>query len=64
MPADYVNKLFRMLQDIEVNKDLNNTFKKMICSNNNCIAGKLFFFKFFLITNFFTHLKNSIFTKI
>lgn len=43
MPADYVNKLFRMLQDIEVNKDLNNTFKKMISSNNNCIAGKLFF---------------------
>lgn len=42
MPADYVNKLFRMLQDIEVNKDLNITFKKSIGSNNNnsFIAGK------------------------
>ncbi|KAI1720683.1 cullin family domain-containing protein [Ditylenchus destructor] len=35
MPADYVNKLFRMLQDIEVNKDLNSSFKKSIGSNNN-----------------------------
>lgn len=30
MPADYVNKLFRMLQDIEVNKDLNSAFRKSI----------------------------------
>lgn len=35
MPADCVNKLFRMLQDIEVNKDLNLIFKKSIGSNNN-----------------------------
>ncbi|KAH7699747.1 Cullin, partial [Aphelenchoides avenae] len=35
MPADYVNKLFRMLQDIEVNKDLNLSFKKSIGANNN-----------------------------
>lgn len=35
MPVDYVNKLFRMLQDIEVNKDLNLTFKKSIGPNNN-----------------------------
>lgn len=41
MPADYVNKLFRMLQDIEVNKDLNITFKKSIGANNNCMAGKM-----------------------
>ncbi|VDK74796.1 unnamed protein product, partial [Anisakis simplex] len=38
MPADFVNKLYRMLQDIEVNKDLNAAFKKSIGSNNNCIA--------------------------
>lgn len=42
MPADYVNKLFRMLQDIEVNKDLNMSFKKSIGTNNNYrnMAGK------------------------
>ena len=35
MPADYVNKLSRMLQDIEVNKDTNVTIKRNICQNNN-----------------------------
>lgn len=35
MPADYVNKLFRMLQDIEINKDLNSTFKKSVSGVNN-----------------------------
>ncbi len=36
MPADYVNKLYRMLQDIEVNKDLNKTFKSTrVGANNN-----------------------------
>uniref|UniRef100_A0A914X7H9 Cullin-5 n=1 Tax=Plectus sambesii TaxID=2011161 RepID=A0A914X7H9_9BILA len=36
MPADYVNKLYRMLQDIEINKDLNKNFKSTnIGSNNN-----------------------------
>jgi cullin-5 len=35
MPADYVNKLSRMLQDIEVNKDTNVTIKRAICQNNN-----------------------------
>lgn len=44
MPADFVNKLYRMLQDIEVNKDLNAAFKKSIGSNNNNIAGKSFLY--------------------
>uniref|UniRef100_A0A914R338 Cullin family profile domain-containing protein n=1 Tax=Parascaris equorum TaxID=6256 RepID=A0A914R338_PAREQ len=44
MPADFVNKLYRMLQDIEVNKDLNAAFKKSVGSNNNNIAGKSLFF--------------------
>ncbi|VDM69353.1 unnamed protein product [Strongylus vulgaris] len=35
MPAEYVNKLFRMLQDIEVNKDLNSSFKKSLVGVNN-----------------------------
>src|SRR4051812_41847645 len=39
MPADYVNKLFRMLQDIEVNRDLNSAFRKSSEANNNCRSG-------------------------
>uniref|UniRef100_A0A915PYA2 Cullin-5 n=1 Tax=Setaria digitata TaxID=48799 RepID=A0A915PYA2_9BILA len=41
MPADFVTKLFRMLQDIEVNKDLNNAFRNSIASNNNCLADSV-----------------------
>ncbi|CAK5025094.1 unnamed protein product [Meloidogyne enterolobii] len=36
MPVDFVNKLFRMLQDIEVNKDLNAAFKQSVSLNENC----------------------------
>ena len=32
MPVDFVNKLFRMLQDIEVNKDLNVAFRRTLMS--------------------------------
>uniref|UniRef100_A0A7E4ZYY5 Cullin-5 n=1 Tax=Panagrellus redivivus TaxID=6233 RepID=A0A7E4ZYY5_PANRE len=35
MPADYVNKLSRMLQDVEVNKDTNVEIKRSIAANNN-----------------------------
>jgi cullin-5 len=35
MPADYVNKLSRMLQDIEINKDTNISIKRAICQSNN-----------------------------
>ncbi|VDM56359.1 unnamed protein product [Angiostrongylus costaricensis] len=35
MPAELVNKLFRMLQDIEVNKDINSSFKKSLVGINN-----------------------------
>lgn len=44
MPADYVSKLYRMLQDIEINKDLNKNFKSAhVGSNNNrnTMAGML-----------------------
>uniref|UniRef100_A0A0N5AXF5 Cullin-5 n=1 Tax=Syphacia muris TaxID=451379 RepID=A0A0N5AXF5_9BILA len=41
MPADLVNKLFRMLQDIEINKDLNSTFKNSIGFNNNLMADTI-----------------------
>ncbi|KAL7073247.1 hypothetical protein ACQ4LE_007112 [Meloidogyne hapla] len=36
MPVDFVNKLFRMLQDIEVNKDLNSAFKHSLSIYENC----------------------------
>lgn len=35
MPADHVNKLSRMLQDIELNKGLNAEFKKSLVGTNN-----------------------------
>lgn len=35
MPAEYINKLYRMLQDIELSKDINNSFKKGIGKNKS-----------------------------
>lgn len=35
MPVDFVNKLFRMLQDIEVNKDMNTAFRSSLANNSN-----------------------------
>ena len=43
MPADYVNKLARMFQDIKVSEDLNYEFKEASKNNNDGgIAGKLY----------------------
>ncbi|CAB3396904.1 unnamed protein product [Caenorhabditis bovis] len=40
MPSDSVSKFSRMLQDIEVNKDLNSSFKKsLVGTNNNKLAS-------------------------
>ena len=39
MPADYVNKLARMFQDIKVSEDLNQEFKDAHRNNNEYIAG-------------------------
>ena len=39
MPADYVNKLARMFQDIKVSEDLNVEFKDAHRNNNEYIAG-------------------------
>ena len=38
MPADYINKLARMFQDIKVSNDLNQGFKKEY-KNKGDIAG-------------------------
>jgi cullin-5 len=43
MPADYVNKLARMFQDIKVSEDLNQEFKEAHRNNNEGLAGKLIF---------------------
>lgn len=39
MPADFVNKLARMFQDIKVSEDLNSEFKEEHRNNNEGIAG-------------------------
>lgn len=39
MPADYVNKLARMFQDIKVSEDLNQEFKEAHRNNNEGLAG-------------------------
>lgn len=40
MPADYVNKLARMFQDIKVSEDLNQQFKETYRNIKGSIAGK------------------------
>ena len=39
MPADYVNKLARMFQDVKVSEDLNQAFKEMHKNNRLAMAG-------------------------
>lgn len=39
MPADYVNKLARMFQDIKVSDDLNQVFKEMHKHNKLALPG-------------------------
>jgi cullin-5 len=41
MPADYVNKLARMFQDIKVSEDLNQEFKEAHRNNNESIADSV-----------------------
>lgn len=41
MPADYVNKLARMFQDVKVSEDLNQQFKETYRSTKGSIAGNL-----------------------
>ena len=39
MPADFINKLARMFQDIKVSEDLCQDFKEAHRNNNEGIAG-------------------------
>lgn len=41
MPADVVNKLARMFQDIKVSNDLNTEFKDTIRNNNTYMADTI-----------------------
>ena len=45
MPADYVNKLARMFQDIKVSEDLNQQFKETYRNLKGSIAGNYFFIR-------------------
>lgn len=49
MPADYVNKLARMFQDVKVSEDLNQHFKD-VHRNKASLAGKfiMIYFKYIL----------------
>lgn len=40
MPADYVNKLARMFQDIKVSEDLNQVFKEVHKHNKLALPGR------------------------
>lgn len=40
MPADYVNKLARMFQDIKVSEDLNQQFKKQQRNSKGTLGGR------------------------
>lgn len=40
MPADYVNKLARMFQDIKVSEDLNQVFKEVHKHNKLALPGE------------------------
>lgn len=42
MPADYVNKLARMFQDIKVSEDLNQAFKEMHKNNKLALPGIIY----------------------
>lgn len=39
MPAEYVNRLARMFQDIKVSQDMNQEFKEATRNNNEILAG-------------------------
>ena len=39
MPADYVNKLARMFQDMKVSGDLNQEFQEKLKEQSNSVAG-------------------------
>ena len=51
MPADYVNKLARMFQDIKVSEDLNQEFKDAHRNNNEYIAGNTTKFRTVAVSN-------------
>lgn len=44
MPAEYINRLARMFQDIKVSTDINQEFKEAT-RNNELIAGIVLFFE-------------------
>lgn len=47
MPAEYINKLQRMFQDIKVSEDLNQQFKNVYRITKGKFAGNLYYFLFY-----------------
>ncbi|CAJ0582627.1 unnamed protein product, partial [Mesorhabditis spiculigera] len=41
MPSDHVNKLFRMLADVELNKDLNQAFRKYLWETSSPLGSQI-----------------------
>ena len=59
MPADYVNKLARMFQDIKVSEDLNQVFKEMHKHNRLALPGRTLALAFtltFTLTHSYFHI--------
>lgn len=63
MPADYVNKLARMFQDIKVSEDLNQQFKEEYRSTKGSIAGNINTY-LYLICNINTYLIEFMFIDL
>lgn len=59
MPADYVNKLARMFQDIKVSEDLNQQFKETYKNSKGNLAGNLYIKCIIYITNIFSRTNNT-----
>lgn len=57
MPADYVNKLARMFQDIKVSEDLNQQFKETYRNLKGSIAGNKSFMYKTNTLNYLTYLE-------
>lgn len=64
MPADYVNKLARMFQDIKVSEDLNQAFKEMHKNNKLALPGTFFLFILNKIVSIITCMKLDLYLLI
>jgi len=64
MPADYVNKLARMFQDIKVSEDLNQVFKEVHKHNKLALPGDLQAQFFYIYMCIYTTFDRFVVSKI